>query len=74
MEEEYRVLIVGAGIAGLSCAKYLHEHGIEDFLLVEARSRPGGRCQTVFLGRMTARTQLAVQHGWAIFSFPQVIK
>lgn len=52
MDEEYRVLIVGAGIAGLTCAKYLYEHGIEDFLLVEARTRAGGRCQTVFLGKL----------------------
>lgn len=41
-----KILIVGAGAAGLACAERLHEEG-RDFLLMEARNRIGGRvhCQ-----------------------------
>lgn len=46
MENNYSVLIVGAGIAGLSCAKYLIENHIDDFLILEANEHIGGRCQT----------------------------
>jgi len=37
-----RVLIIGAGLAGLTCAKVLREAGV-DFLLLEASLYPGGR-------------------------------
>jgi phytoene dehydrogenase-like protein len=39
------VLIVGAGLAGLACAKTLQEHGLP-FLLIEADSSVGGRMQS----------------------------
>jgi phytoene dehydrogenase-like protein len=39
------VLITGAGLAGLSCAKTLADHGI-DFLLLEASEEVGGRIRT----------------------------
>ena len=39
------VLIVGAGLAGLSCARQLHRHGV-DFLLLEASDAVGGRIRT----------------------------
>ncbi len=39
------VLIIGAGLAGLACAKRLHELGFE-FLLVEASNTVGGRLKT----------------------------
>jgi len=47
MEKAYRILILGAGIAGLSCAKYLIENEIEDFLIIESNGEIGGRCQTI---------------------------
>jgi uncharacterized protein with NAD-binding domain and iron-sulfur cluster len=49
MEEKYRVVIIGAGIAGLSCAKYLIENDINDFVIIEAHNQIGGRCQTIQL-------------------------
>ncbi len=39
------VLIVGAGLAGLACAKTLQDHGIP-FLIVEADGAVGGRVQS----------------------------
>tara|TARA_A100001015_G_scaffold316162_1_gene429753 strand:- start:598 stop:1785 length:1188 start_codon:yes stop_codon:yes gene_type:complete len=39
------VCIVGAGLAGLSCAKILSDKGI-DFCIYESQSTPGGRVQT----------------------------
>lgn len=49
MERNYRVVIIGAGIAGLSCAKYLMENDINDFIIIEAHNQIGGRCQTIQL-------------------------
>ncbi|XP_057790051.1 polyamine oxidase 1-like [Salvia miltiorrhiza] len=37
------VLIVGAGISGITAAKVLAENGVEDFVIVEASDRIGGR-------------------------------
>ena len=43
------VLIIGAGVAGLSAASHLRAAGIE-YLIVEASARIGGRARTVMLG------------------------
>jgi len=39
------IIIVGGGIAGLSCARHLHRYGLAVQVL-EAASRPGGRIKT----------------------------
>jgi protoporphyrinogen oxidase len=41
-EQNTRVLIVGGGIAGLSAARWLKKHGMNDFLLVEMEQELGG--------------------------------
>ena len=38
-----RVVIIGGGIAGLSAACHLQKNGVDDFILLEARNRVGGR-------------------------------
>lgn len=43
--KEKPVIIVGAGLTGLSCAKHLHSRDIP-YLLIEANSSIGGRVQT----------------------------
>ena len=40
------ILIVGAGLAGLVCAKELERLGVTDYLLVEAEAEPGGRVRS----------------------------
>ncbi|KAJ8723295.1 hypothetical protein PYW08_003207 [Mythimna loreyi] len=37
------IIIIGAGMAGLSAANYLLKNGMEDFVILEARKRIGGR-------------------------------
>jgi phytoene dehydrogenase-like protein len=39
------IIIVGAGLAGLVCAKVLHEHR-QPFMILEASDGPGGRVRT----------------------------
>ena len=43
---EVCVLIVGAGFAGVSCAKQLQKNGV-NFLLIEGSNRKGGRTHTL---------------------------
>ena len=43
----YKVAILGAGIAGLSAAYHIVEHGIKDIVVIEARDRVGGRMHTI---------------------------
>ncbi|GAB0093068.1 peroxisomal N(1)-acetyl-spermine/spermidine oxidase [Sergentomyia squamirostris] len=42
-----KVLIVGAGAAGLSSANHLVKNGCTDFLILEARNRIGGRIVSI---------------------------
>ena len=41
------VLIIGAGWAGLGAGRYLHDKGIRNFKILEARNYVGGRSRTV---------------------------
>lgn len=42
-----KVIIVGAGISGLSAANTLLEKGFNNFLILEAHNRIGGRINTI---------------------------
>ncbi|CAM2803107.1 Monoamine oxidase [Legionella steigerwaltii] len=44
---QYKVIIIGSGIAGLEAAHYLQKHGVDNFIILEARDRIGGRANTV---------------------------
>ncbi|KAB0797117.1 hypothetical protein PPYR_08111 [Photinus pyralis] len=45
-----RVVIVGAGAAGLAASKRLLDHGFDDFIILEANDRVGGRIHSVRFG------------------------
>jgi spermine oxidase len=49
---KYSVIIIGAGMAGLSCCHKLIEYGIKDILLIEANNRIGGRINTINFGSL----------------------
>lgn len=44
------IVIIGAGMAGLSAAKHLMKNGRSDFLILEARNRIGGRIISIDVG------------------------
>lgn len=46
-----KVLIIGAGMAGLSAANHLIKNGLTDFKILEARSRIGGRIISIEMGQ-----------------------
>ncbi|KAH0582379.1 hypothetical protein H2248_010324 [Termitomyces sp. 'cryptogamus'] len=45
-----RVLVLGGGVAGVIAARTLHEQGIDDFVVVEARDELGGRLHSTPFG------------------------
>ncbi|KAG6858940.1 hypothetical protein C0995_012770 [Termitomyces sp. Mi166 len=45
-----KVLVLGGGVAGVIAARTLHEQGIDDFVLIEAREELGGRLQSTPFG------------------------
>ena len=50
-KERAKVIIIGAGIAGIGAGSYLANHGVHDFVILEASDRTGGRIHTVDLGK-----------------------
>lgn len=46
-----KIIIIGAGMAGLSAANHLIKNGLSDFVVLEARKRIGGRIVSIKLGK-----------------------
>ncbi|CAG4930899.1 unnamed protein product [Colias eurytheme] len=42
-KNKYNVIIIGGGVAGLAAANHLINNGMQDFIIIEARKRIGGR-------------------------------
>lgn len=47
----HQVIIIGAGISGLSAARHLRKNGVTNIIILEATSKPGGRIQTQVFGK-----------------------
>jgi polyamine oxidase len=50
---QHSVLVLGGGVAGVIAARTLHERGIDDFLIIEARDELGGRMKSHKFGGHT---------------------
>lgn len=57
------VLILGGGVAGIIAAKTLHEAGIDNFILIEARDELGGRMKSYRFGGKTVELGANWIHG-----------
>ena len=51
-----KVIIIGGGIAGLAAGKYLQLEGFNDFVILEASDRIGGRIWSVPVGKKCSPT------------------
>ena len=49
-ENYHQFIVIGGGISGLSAASHLSKNGFNDFKLLEARNRLGGRVATMQIG------------------------
>lgn len=58
----HKIVIAGAGIAGLSAAVYLKEQGYNNITFIEASDRPGGRLKTDIVDGYT------LNHGFHLFN------
>lgn len=62
IENSPKIAIIGAGIAGISCAKVLQREGFENYMILEASERIGGRILSVPLGKQ-------LPHVYTLFMF-----
>lgn len=60
--KEHKVIIIGAGMAGLSAANHLIKNGLTDFRILEARGRTGGRIVSIDMGAEKVRTCDNIQY------------
>ncbi|KAJ6482097.1 amine oxidase [Mycena vitilis] len=58
------VLILGGGVAGVIAARTLHEQGVNDFLIVEARDELGGRLHSMEFGAEGRRATIELGANW----------
>lgn len=74
--ETKKILIIGAGLAGIACATKLLENNIDDFVILEAEDRIGGRIYSINFGKPGQRIDLGGQwiHGNRNNAFYDAIK
>ncbi|MFT7807652.1 spermine oxidase-like [Arapaima gigas] len=69
-QRQPRIVVIGAGLAGLAATKTLLENGLTDVTVLEASDRIGGRVQSVQHGRATldlGATWIHGAHGNPVF-------
>lgn len=54
-DRKCKIVIIGAGMAGLSAANHLIQNGMDDFIVLEARKRVGGRIVSINIGKCSFR-------------------
>ncbi|KAI1795246.1 amine oxidase [Ganoderma leucocontextum] len=62
--KDTRVLILGGGVAGVTAARTLHEQGIDDFIVIEARHELGGRMMSHTFGAAGKKWTVEVGANW----------
>ncbi|TMW40269.1 hypothetical protein DOY81_014651, partial [Sarcophaga bullata] len=50
-QTHFKVIIIGAGMSGLSAANHLVQNGCDNFCILEGRGRIGGRIVSIPLGQ-----------------------
>ena len=50
-QTHFKVIIIGAGMSGLSAANHLIQNGCDSFCILEGRGRIGGRIVSIPLGQ-----------------------
>ena len=63
-QKDAKVLILGGGVAGVIAARSLHEQGIDDFIVVEARHELGGRLMSRSFGQPGAEWTIEAGANW----------
>ncbi|KAH9922372.1 amine oxidase [Fomitopsis serialis] len=58
------VLILGGGVAGVTAARTLHEQGIDDFIIIEARDELGGRLMSHSFGAPSRKFAVELGANW----------
>lgn len=71
-----KVVIIGAGLSGIAAATKLLENKIDDFVILEAEDRIGGRIHSINFGNLGQRIDLGGQwiHGEKNNAFYDAIK
>lgn len=62
--KDAKVLILGGGVAGIIAARTLHERGIDDFIILEARNELGGRMMSHSFGVEGNQWMVEVGANW----------
>lgn len=69
-----KVIIIGAGMAGLSAGIHLFQNGIKDILILEGRNRIGGRILSIPLGNNQVLMQIIYEPFKLYLELSKIVK
>ena len=58
--DKAKVVVVGAGAAGVAATVRLMENGVQDIVVLEAEDRIGGRIHSILFGKVVPRHTIYV--------------